>query len=253
MIGSLSRMWRRTASSRPRPRYQPALELLEGRAVPSTTTITATPNPGTPDMPVSFPVTVMSTTPGNTDLQGDVTVMDATTGTLIDQRKMIFVSGSPGTPILFQFTASARLAVGNHTIVATFTSSDSFEPSSQGSVVERIPPPDDIIAPPSLIKPFFTARHGKHRLRQVVEIKNTGSAPITGNLFLVVDNLTPGITPDGAAGVTTVHPPLGSPYVALGHRTINPHKFIKVTLTFEAPPGAHLHDTFRLLEGTTTL
>jgi hypothetical protein len=246
---------RRPIPSRPRQRRRPFLELLEDRSVPSTTTIAATPNPATPDVVVSFPVTVASTTSGNTDLQGNVTVVDATTGTLIDQRTKIFVSGVPGTPILFQFTASAKLSPGTHIIVAEFDSTDSFEPGSKGSVsvtVQVPKPPDDIIFPPVGIRRLGTGHRGKHHLTQVVTIKNTGAKAISGNLYLVVDGLSPGITLDGAAGVTTVHPPLGSPYVALGQRTIAPHKSIKVKLSFEDPQGLPLQDSFRLLEGTTT-
>jgi hypothetical protein len=234
-----------------RPRYQPQVEHFEDRTVPSATTVVGSPNPGTPDVPISFSVTIKTTNPNDTDLQGNVTVV--IDSQIIDQRNNIFIGGVPGTPIMFQFTDSAKLAFGDHTIVVSFNSTDPGEPSSSGQTVEHIPMPDDIEPVPDLIKPFFTTHLKHHRIKQVVKITDPTSSPTSGNLFLVVDGLNPNITLEGAAGVTKVHPPLDSPFVALGHRQIKPHKSIKVTLFFDDPMGLALHDKFRLLEGTTML
>jgi hypothetical protein len=245
---------RRLAVAGPRPRYRPILEGLERRDVPSNTSLTAAPNPGMLNQSVAFTVTVTSTNMNSTDLTGSVTLTDTSTGAVLGTAKVMGF-GSPPIPItITQGFAAAFGSAGDHFIQASFTSNTPGETSSQATRVEHITEPDNIVVPPGItIKRLLTAHKGKHRIKQVVKIGNSTKAPISGNLFLVVDGLTPGITLDGAAGVTTVHPPLGSPFVALGQRQIKPHKFIKVTLTFEDPQGLPLHDTFRLLSGTTTL
>ncbi len=53
--------------------------------------------------------------------------------------------------------------------------------------------------------------HGKGH--GVVRITNTGSNPVPGPLFLVLDNLSPNATLNNADGTTAVLAPLGSPYV----------------------------------------
>jgi hypothetical protein len=241
MLDLLSRLWQRGPQaprrlpSRPRPRYRPFVENLEERAVPATVTVRAVPSPGTPDAPISFPVVIASQAPGNTDLNGSFTLVDSTTGTTLDSRH-IFSNASSGQTILAEFTVSAKLAVGSHTIVATFTSAEpSFEPSGSATITEVVKSPD-VEVPPVITTIGFV--HHKHLVKETLKVCAKSKTPVQGPFFLALANLNPAITLVNAAGKTVGTTPPGEPFVKLAVSSLSRKHCAKVTLIFDDPlPG----------------
>jgi len=99
----------------------------------------------------------------------------------------------------------------------------------------------------------FIQEKSTQHLRQVVKIQNTGSTPASAPLFLVLDNLTPGVTLANADGVTAVLAPLGSPYVRIPvgeDGVLRPHETKTVTLEFIDPSNAAITSNVRVLPVT---
>jgi hypothetical protein len=115
--------------------------------------------------------------------------------------------------------------------------------------------PDVIPAPASFLVTagdFVQDKFTPH-LRQVVHIQNNGSTPASAPLFLVLDNLTPGVTLANADGVTGVLAPLGSPYVRIPvgeDGVLRPHETKTVTLDFFDPSNAAITSNVRVLSVT---
>lgn len=88
---------------------------------------------------------------------------------------------------------------------------------------------------------------------QVVHIKNTGSTPIPGPLWLLLDDLTPNaalLNSDGTSGVLA---PLGSPFVnvpAGGDDVLRPHEAKSVVLELQDQGGGDINYTPRVLSVT---
>jgi phosphatidylinositol-3-phosphatase len=103
-------------------------------------------------------------------------------------------------------------------------------------------------AGPQVHKPHTT------QVSQVVRIKNEGTTDIPGPLYLVLDNLSAGVTVDDAAGTTSVLAPLGSPYIQIGdagdENVIHPHQTIVVKLSFESTSSAPITYSTRVLPVT---
>jgi hypothetical protein len=95
--------------------------------------------------------------------------------------------------------------------------------------------------------------HKPHTMEvsQVVRIKNEGTTDIPGPLYLALDNLSAGVSVDGADGTTSVLAPLGSPYVQIGDagdaNVIHPHQTIVVKLSFLSTSNAPISYTTRVL------
>ena len=90
-------------------------------------------------------------------------------------------------------------------------------------------------------------------LKQEVQIENNGQTPASAPLFLVLDNLTPGVTLANADGVTGVLAPLGSPYVRIPvgeDGVLRPHETKTVTLDFIDPSNAAISSNVRVLPVT---
>jgi hypothetical protein len=260
MLGLLSHFWERTpqtrrpASSRPRPRHRPFLESLEGRVVPATVTVTVfgTPNPGNPGALVSFPVKITGNLgPNDTDIRGSATVVDTTTGVQLAQIPMVFAGGTPNSTVMYEFTASGTFAAGNHTIVATFKSSDPSTPGGSGSVVEVIREPVIIDLPPNQTTVIGVRRH-KHLVKETLKVCGTSKTPVQGPFFLAVENLNPQITLVNATGQTVNQTPLGTPYVKLTASSISKKHCAMVTLVFDDPLPGKVSFTHVLLQTTGT-
>ena len=87
---------------------------------------------------------------------------------------------------------------------------------------------------------------------QQVKVKNTGTAPIPGNLALILDGLGSNATLSGAAGTTANFGPLGSPYVNLplgADDALTPGESITLVLGFSNPTKAAITYTPRTLAG----
>jgi hypothetical protein len=246
MFGLLAPFWarapraRRPVSSSPRPRCRPVVESLECRAVPATTSVAlfGAPNPGVPGTLVSFPVTITGNLgPNDTDIQGNATVVDTTTGYQLSSVPMIFVGGTPNSIVKYQFTASGTFAAGNHTIVATFNSTDPSTPGSSASVVETIKEPTVIVMPPHRTVVIGVHRH-KHIVTETLEVFGTSKIAVHGHFYLAVEHLNPKIILVNAKGFTVNETPLGTPYVKLTATSISKTHPAKVTLVFDDPfPG----------------
>lgn len=95
--------------------------------------------------------------------------------------------------------------------------------------------PDAIPAAPSfsVTETGFITDPYSNNLRQTVQIKNNGTTPVSGPLFLALDNLSAGATLLNSDGETQVLAPLGSPYVEVPIRGIlPPQQTVEATLEF---------------------
>jgi len=94
--------------------------------------------------------------------------------------------------------------------------------------------------------------HGKGH--GIVRIQNTGSVPVPGPLFLVLDDLSDNATLLNSAGTTSVFAPLGSPYVQvnLDGNSLAPGDSAVVQLDFTDPSLQPINYTTRVLPVTPT-
>lgn len=94
-----------------------------------------------------------------------------------------------------------------------------------------------------------------NNVRQTVHITNNGDTPVSGPIFLALDDLTSGVTLANAEGDTQVLVPLGSPYVPVptggfGEGVLRPHQSTWVELQFIDPGAAAITYTARVLNVT---
>ena len=100
--------------------------------------------------------------------------------------------------------------------------------------------------------------HKPHTMEisQTVRIKNDGTTDIPGPLYLVLDNLSSGVSVVGAEGTTSVLAPLGSPYIQIGDagddNVIHPHQTRVVKLNFLSTTSDPIVYTTRVLPVTPT-
>jgi hypothetical protein len=96
---------------------------------------------------------------------------------------------------------------------------------------------------------FFTNPYGKFTTQEV-QITNTGTTPVSGPLFLVLDNLA-NATLANADGTTSVLAPLGSPYVTVSTEgVLFPGQTQTVKLQFLDPTNAAITYNARVLNVT---
>jgi hypothetical protein len=101
---------------------------------------------------------------------------------------------------------------------------------------------------------FVFDRRLQHFVQQL-EFVNTSTTPVTGPLWLVLDNLSANATLFNAAGTTVNYPPLGSPYVSVnlgGDGVLSPGESAVATLEFVNPTRGGITYTARLLAGPPT-
>lgn len=87
---------------------------------------------------------------------------------------------------------------------------------------------------------------------QKVRLTNTGSTPIDGPLYLVLDDLSPGVTLANRSGETRFTQPAESPHLAVGagdDRQLQPGEQVIVTLRFHRRGSAAIHFRPRVLAG----
>ena len=92
-----------------------------------------------------------------------------------------------------------------------------------------------------------------HNVHQTVHITNNGSTPVTGPLFLALDDLATDVTLLNSEGKTQVLAPLDSPYVMVGGSfggVLLPHQSAAVELQFADPSAVSITYTARVLNVT---
>jgi endoglucanase len=77
--------------------------------------------------------------------------------------------------------------------------------------------------------------NGTNLLAQKVNVTNTGSQPITGPIYLVLDGMSTNTTLMNATGVTSNVVPGGTPYITVTTTGLAPGKTASVTLEFSIP------------------
>lgn len=91
-----------------------------------------------------------------------------------------------------------------------------------------------------------------NRIVQTITVTNQASAPITGPIYLAIDQLSTNTSLANSAGVTANNAPLGSPYVLVKAGTLAPGETATVALQFAPPsPGAITYST-RTIAGAST-
>lgn len=80
---------------------------------------------------------------------------------------------------------------------------------------------------------------GSTPLKQKVRVRNTGSQPAVGPIYLLLDGLSLNTTVLNAAGLTNNVVPAGTPFIVVTTGDLEPDEKAKVTLDFSAPkpPG----------------
>ncbi|MDQ3814371.1 MAG: Ig-like domain-containing protein, partial [Armatimonadota bacterium] len=197
---------------------------------------------------VTFTATVTPVAPGAGTPTGTVTFRDGATvlgtGTLNANRQASITTSS--------------LAVGSHTITATYNGNGNFNGSASPVLTQVVNPPCALnvtsqvrITRGSLIRggSYFSGIFDSTRFRQVVTIENISGTAITGPVSLVLDNLN-GATLYNATGSTSCTSPSGSPFinVDLGDGVLSPNEQATVVLEF-SNASSSLSYTARVLAG----
>jgi hypothetical protein len=119
----------------------------------------------------------------------------------------------------------------------------------------------DLFAPGAIPQaPSFSVTHtpsafNSHtgRTLQLVHVQNVGTSAVSGPVWLVLDDLIPGVALLDAAGTSGVLAPLGSPYVSVplgGDGVLRPFETKTVALEFVGNGGADLQYNPRVLNVT---
>jgi hypothetical protein len=90
---------------------------------------------------------------------------------------------------------------------------------------------------------------------QQVQLTNTGTTPVSGPVWLVLDTLSANASLYNAAGTTANFPPLGSPYIGVnigGDNVLSPGETATVMLEFTDPTRGAINYTARVLSGMAT-
>ena len=90
---------------------------------------------------------------------------------------------------------------------------------------------------------------------QQVQLTKTGTTPVSGPVWLVLDNLSADATLFNSAGTTVNFPPLGSPYIGVnvgGDNVLSPGETATVALDFVDPSRGGISYTARVLAGMPT-
>jgi hypothetical protein len=90
---------------------------------------------------------------------------------------------------------------------------------------------------------------------QQVQLTNTGTTPVSGPVWLVLDTLSANASLYNAAGTTANFPPLGSPYIGInigGDNVLSPGETATVMLEFTDPTRGAINYTARVLSGMAT-
>jgi hypothetical protein len=130
-------------------------------ANPTITTLTASPNPGIQNNPVTFTATVSATT-GSSAPTGTISILDTTAAGTFTLATII-TPASTGTTTTVTFTTSA-LAPGTHSLVAVFGPTVAFGPSQSAPLSLIIVPQSFTL---TLSDPTLTIQTGHHRTETV--------------------------------------------------------------------------------------
>lgn len=112
--------------------------------------------------------------------------------------------------------------------------------------------PGAIPAAPSFAVTYTPGAFNPHTgtVAQQVHIHNVGTSPVTGPLWLALDDLSPAVTLLNAEGTSAALAPFGSPFVAVplgGDGVLRPFETKSVTLQFAAPNRAAIQYSPRVL------
>lgn len=124
-------------------------------------------------------------------------------------------------------TTETNVFCGYNTVATINDLSDMFMPGV-------IPAPANL----SAIQGSFFPDPITHTLRQKVTISNEGDSPVTGPIFLALDNLSTGTTLVNQDGLTQLLAPIGSPYIEVpiegfSGNVLLPHRSTSVELMFQ--------------------
>jgi hypothetical protein len=223
----------------------------------STTVLTVDNDPAAVGTPVTFTADVVSDDTAAPQLAGTVTFQE---GRII--LGTVPVSGNLWASI--DFTTSA-LAVGSHTITATYHTTDPNDSDSTSDPLTAVITPPNGQVPAGSSSPLDVTslndvssqvsvarvRPGRHAhvhpLVQELTLKNTGDTPIAGPLFVVVHGLPSKVKLRNATGTTASSAPAGDPFVELNVSQLAPGASARVTLRFVNPKHQTLHFTTMVL------
>ena len=133
-----------------------------------------------------------------------------------------------------------------------------FYPASAGP---QPPPPQPPVEGPcaidqtravKVVRGMLSFNPVTRRFLQQVQVGNIAKQPITGPVWLVLDELAP-VVLTNADGVTTCRAPLGSAYIQLNvgaDGVLKPQEVVTMTLSFAIPANRGLTYRTRLLTGT---
>ncbi|HLP08165.1 MAG TPA: cellulase family glycosylhydrolase [Opitutaceae bacterium] len=103
-----------------------------------------------------------------------------------------------------------------------------------------------------ITKGGYVLNRRTNRYVQTVVVKNTGSTPVTGPVYLVLDSLSANTTLSNSSGKTNVELPTGSPYVQVTSGALAANTQVSVSLEFTVPAsGGITYDARLLTDGAT--
>jgi hypothetical protein len=178
----------------------------------------------------------------------------ASAGTQTPTGPVLFLDGGKVLGVV-QLNASGQavltttLTPGAHNVTAAYNGDAAFNTSTSSPVAVTINP--DVTSLVNITVGKAKAK-GKGRFRVHVVVQNKGSLALPAPLELVLDGLPGGVSLRGKKGVTSVFPPLGSPFADLGAAgALAPGGSLAIDLDFNAPSAKRVHFTARVLAGSS--
>ena len=95
----------------------------------------------------------------------------------------------------------------------------------------------------------YSFNRRSNSLLQTIAVKNVGGDPVTGPVYVVLDNLSANTSLLNKTGVTANQPPAGSPYILVSGTDLAPGATASVTLQFANPASGTVTYATRTLTG----
>jgi rhamnogalacturonan endolyase len=177
------------------------------------------------------------TTPGNISV-------DATSsaGAVVDFAATALDDVSGNVAVSYSVAPGSTFPIGTTTV--TVTAQDAY--GNTGTATFNV-----TVSSLSIARSGFTLNRRTGHVVQQVTLKNVGSAPVTGPIYLVLDSLSSNTSLTNGTGTTTASWPAGSPYIIVSSTDLSAGSAIGVSFEFANPASGGITYNPRTLSGST--